>query len=61
MTSKTSITYGGALYDLAKDEGLNATGMGAETLPQYWLKNYGREALAWIKYWGQKYLHLPLE
>ena len=22
MTSKTSITYGGALYDLAKDEGL---------------------------------------
>ena len=24
MTSKTSITYGGALYDLAKDEGLSA-------------------------------------
>lgn len=46
---------------LAEDEGLNATGLGAETLPQYWLKNYGREALAWIKYWGQKYLHLPLE
>ena len=46
---------------MAEDEGLNATGLGAETLPQYWLKNYGREALAWIKYWGQKYLHLPLE
>ena len=46
---------------LAEDEGLNATGLGAQTLPQYWLKNYGREALAWIKYWGQKYLHLPLE
>ena len=46
---------------LAEDEGLNATGLGAQTLPQYWLKNYGREALAWIKYWGQKYLRLPQE
>ncbi|MGN0746111.1 MAG: YdcF family protein [Aristaeellaceae bacterium] len=46
---------------LAEDEGLKATGLGSQTLPQYWLKNYGREALAWIKYWGQKYLHLPLE
>lgn len=46
---------------LAKDEGLSATGLGAETLPQYWIKNYGRESLAWIKYWAQKYLHLPLE
>lgn len=46
---------------LAKDEGLVATGLGAETLPQYWIKNYGRESLAWIKYWAQKYLHLPLE
>ncbi|MGN1019351.1 MAG: YdcF family protein [Aristaeellaceae bacterium] len=45
---------------LAEDEGLNATGLGAQTLPQYWLKNYGREALAWIKYWGEKYLHLTL-
>ena len=47
--------------NLAEDEGLTATGLGAETLPQYWVKNYGREALAWIKYWMQKYLHLPLE
>ncbi len=46
---------------LAEDEGLEATGIGAETLPQYWLKNYGREGLSWIKYWMQKYLHLPLE
>lgn len=46
---------------LAEDEGLAATGIGAETLPQYWLKNYGREGLSWIKYWMQKYLHLPLE
>lgn len=46
---------------LAEDEGLQATGIGAETLPDYWVKNYGREALAWMKYWMQKYLHLPLE
>lgn len=46
---------------LAQDEGLTATGLGAETLPIYWPKNYGREGLAWIKYWMQKYLHLPLE
>ena len=46
---------------LAQDEGLTATGLGAKTLPQYWIKNYGREGLAWIKYWMQKYLHLPLE
>ncbi|MGN0778940.1 MAG: YdcF family protein [Aristaeellaceae bacterium] len=45
---------------IAEDEGLQATGLGAQTLPQYWIKNYGREALAWIKYWVQKYLHLPL-
>lgn len=46
---------------LAKDEGLNAAGLGAQTLPEYWIKNYGREGLAWIKYWAQKYLHVPLE
>lgn len=46
---------------LAEDEGLRATGLGAKTLPEYWIKNYGREALAWIKYWAQKHLHLPLE
>lgn len=46
---------------LARDEGLKATGLGAPTKPIYWAKNYGREALAWIKYWAQKYLHLPLE
>lgn len=43
---------------LAEDEDLQATGLGAETLPEYWVKNYGREALAWIKYWMQKYLPL---
>lgn len=46
---------------LAEDEGLAATGLGAATKPIYWVKNYGREALSWMKYWAQKYLHLPLE
>ena len=48
---------------LAKDAGLDATGLGSPTKQglRFWLKNYGREGLAWIKYWMQKYLHLPLE
>ena len=48
---------------LAEDAGLEATGVGSPTKQGlgFWAKNHGREALAWIKYWGQKYLHLPLE
>lgn len=48
---------------LAEDAGLEASGIGAPTKDglRFWAKNHGREALAWIKYWGQKYLHLPLE
>ena len=46
---------------LAKDQGYEATGLGSPCKPEYWLKNHAREALAWIKYWGVKYLHLPLE
>ena len=48
---------------LAEDAGLDATGVGAPTKlgMRYWIKNHGREALAWIKYWAQKYLRLPLE
>ncbi len=48
---------------LAEDMDLEATGIGSPTKQglRFWVKNYGREALAWIKYWGQKYLHLPLE
>ena len=48
---------------LAEDMGLDASGIGAPTKlgMRFWVKNHGREALAWIKYWGQKYLHLPLE
>lgn len=46
---------------LARDEGLNASGLGSPTKPEFWVKNHFREALSWLKYWGQKYLHLPLE
>jgi len=48
---------------LAEDEGLEASGLGSPTKQglRFWVKNHGREGLAWIKYWMQKYLHLPLE
>ena len=46
---------------LARDLGYDACGMGSPCKPEYWLKNHAREALAWCKYWGKKYLHLPLE
>ncbi len=48
---------------IAEDAGLDASGIGSPTLQglRPWVKNQGREALAWIKYWMQKYLHLPLE
>ena len=48
---------------LAEDAGLDASGIGAPTRlgMRYWIKNPGREALAWVKYWAQKYLRLPLE
>lgn len=48
---------------IAEDAGLSASGVGAPTLQglRPWVKNQGREGLAWIKYWMQKYLHLPLE
>ena len=48
---------------IAEDTGMDASGIGAPTLQglRPWVKNQGREGLAWIKYWMQKYLHLPLE
>ena len=48
---------------IADDAGLSASGLGSPTKLglRFWAKNHGREALAWIKYWMQKYLHLPLE
>jgi uncharacterized SAM-binding protein YcdF (DUF218 family) len=46
---------------LARDQGYDAVGLGSPCKQEYWLKNHAREALAWLKYWGVKYLHLPLE
>ena len=46
---------------IARDEGLSVSGIGSPCKREYWAKNHFREALAWVKYWGQKYLHLPLE
>ena len=48
---------------IAEDAGLCASGLGSPTKQglNFWVKNHGREALAWIKYLMQKYLHLPLE
>ena len=46
---------------LAGDLGFDCCGLGSPCKPEYWIKNHAREALAWCKYWGVKYLHLPLE
>ncbi len=46
---------------IARDEGLLVSGTGSPCKKEYWVQNHFREALAWVKYWGQKYLHLPLE
>ena len=75
MSGEGTVTVGGAhvmLADaisldgtvslaLAADQGFEACGLGSPCKPEYWLKNHAREALAWCKYWGVKYLHLPLE
>ena len=45
---------------IAQDLGFEAEGFGAKCLPERWLKNHAREALAWCKYWAKKYLRLPL-
>lgn len=47
---------------IARDNGLEPLGAGSPCKPgiNFWLKNHMREALAWVKYWGIKYLHLPL-
>lgn len=47
---------------MAKDMGLQPQGVGSPVRNElgFWLKNHMREALAWVKYWGIKYLGLPL-
>ena len=39
---------------IAGDAGFKAEGAAGRTLPEYWLKNHAREALAWGKYLLQK-------
>ena len=45
---------------IARDLGFEAEGFGAKCLPERWIKNHAREALAWGKYWAKKYFRLPL-
>ncbi len=45
---------------LAEDLGFDAIGLGSPCKPEFWLKNHAREALAWVKYWLQKYLGIRL-
>ncbi len=47
---------------IARDVGLTPQGEGSLCRPglKFWAKNHLREALAWVKYWGIKYLKLPL-
>ena len=44
---------------IAKDLGLNPSGVGSPILPEFWLKNHARETLAWGKYYVQKFIPLP--
>ena len=48
---------------IAEDAGLEVCGIAAPTKlgMRFWVKNHGREGLAWIKYWAQKYHLLPME
>ena len=45
---------------IARDLGYESAGLGSPCKKQYWLKNHTREALAWMKYWGKKYLKLKI-
>lgn len=47
---------------LAEDAGFEASGLGSRTLTGwYWIKNHCREALAWCKYWVEKYTPFILD
>ncbi len=39
---------------IAKDYGLKPQGVSSPTDPEFWVKNYGREVLAWGKYFLKK-------
>ena len=48
--------------EIAADVGLKPQGAGSLCRPEleYWAQNHGREALAWVKYWLNKYVGLKL-
>lgn len=45
---------------LSRDLGMNPEGVGSPCRNEisFWLKNHCREALSWVKYWGEKILKL---
>lgn len=44
---------------VARDLGLNPSGVGSPIKQEYWLKNHFRETLAWGKYYVQKFIPIP--
>lgn len=44
---------------IARDQGLNPSGVGSPIKPEYWWKNHFRETLAWGKYYLQKFIPIP--
>ena len=48
--------------EIAKMEGLEPQGAASPTRQEigFWLKNHGREALAWVKFWLIRYVGLDL-
>jgi SanA protein len=44
---------------IARDQGLNPSGIGSPIKQEYWLKNHLRETLAWGKYYLQKFVPIP--
>lgn len=44
---------------VARDLGLNPSGIGSPIKQEYWWKNHFRETLAWGKYYLQKFIPVP--
>ena len=47
---------------IARDLGMDPSGIGSPILPEFWIKNHARETLAWGKYFLNKWLpFIPTE
>lgn len=44
--------------ELCRQEGIEATGKGSPSKPEYFIKNHLREGLSWVKLWAQTLLGL---